>query len=83
MILEDAPDDVRSELSKYVSEGPSFSLDDSDVSLTMCSSCHWSLTGEAILPTLRTEASRTPPARSTLTPSSRGGDDHSISDLRE
>ena len=31
VILEDAPDDVRSELSKYVSEGPSFSLDDSEV----------------------------------------------------
>lgn len=30
-ILEDAPEDVRSELSEYVSEGPTFSLDDSEV----------------------------------------------------
>lgn len=30
-VLEDAPDGVREELSKYVSEGPEFSLDDSEV----------------------------------------------------
>ena len=31
VILEDAPEAVRSELSAYVSEAPSFSLDDSEV----------------------------------------------------
>lgn len=30
-VLEEAPDDVKSELSEYVSEGPKFSLDDSEV----------------------------------------------------